>query len=282
MPRYHGITNKTLDRRVVDAGAVYKNYGIPVRTLTLDSVIATDAIVVNGVTLTGVSADPQTNEFLIGVDDSATATNLAAVIAGLDNIASAVAVAAVITVTGKNGKKLDITTADTTITIATNGLTNTLIGATRDGNTFTVETEYRQIALDGAKGPVEGGEDITSVTAKIAAKFVEISTDLIKMSLPGSTATDYPTETPTHDEIRRSVQIALSDYLANVVIIGRVSGSQEPIICGVENAISLAGVELGMVDNDEAGITLEFTAHFDPLDLDKEPWFVRFPKESAA
>jgi hypothetical protein len=186
MARYHGITENTYKRFVVDAGAVYKNYG--------------------------------------------------------ETVGEA------------------------------------LIGATRDGSTFTIETEYRQIAVDGAKGPVKGGQDITSVVAKISAKFIELSTDLIKTALPGSASADHPEVTPTHDEITRALQIALTDYLTNVAIVGRVSGSNEPIICGIKNALALGGFELAQVDNDEAGITVEFTAHFDPADLDKEPWFIRFPK----
>lgn len=276
--RYHGITENTYKRFVVDAGAVYKNYGIPVRTVTLGTVIATDVLVINGITLSGVAASPVGNQFLIGVSPAATATNLAAVIDAMDSITAA-AVDNVITITGLNGISLDVTTPDTTMTIATNSNTNTLIGATRDGNTFTIETEYRDSRLDGAKGRVKGSEDITSVEAKISAKFVEISTDLIKMALPGSAAADHPTSTPTHDEIRRSLQIALTDYITNVVMVGRVSGSAEPIIVGIENALSLGGFELAEVDNDEAGITVEFTAHFDPADLDKEPWFIRWPQD---
>jgi hypothetical protein len=279
LTRYHGITDKTYKRFVVDAGAVYKNYGVPVRTITLNTVIAGDKLVVNGITLTGVSANPVGNDFLVGVSDTATATNLASVILKILGVASAVATDKVITVTGKTGAELNITTPDTTITITSNGNSNTLIGATRDGNTFTIETEYRQIGLDGAKGPVKGGEDISTVSAKISAKFVEISTDLIKTALPGSTVADYPTTNPTHDEIRRSLEIALTDYVSNVVMVGRVSGSGEPIICGIENALSLGGFELAEADNDESGITLEMTAHFDPNDLDKEPWFIRWPKD---
>jgi hypothetical protein len=277
--RYHGVTENTYKRFVVDAGAVYKNYGIPVRTVTLNTVIAGNKLVVNGITMTGVAASPVGTDFLIGVSDDATATNLAAVIDAMDSI-TAVAVAKVITITGLNGISLDVTTPNApTMAITTNNNTNTLLGATRDGNTFTIETEYRQIALDGAKGPVKGGQDITAVVAKISAKFVEISTDLIKMALPGSAAADHPTVTPTHDEIRRTLQIALTDYITNVVMVGRVSGSGEPIVVGIENALALGGFELAEVDNDEAGITIELTAHFDPTNLDAEPWFIRWPQD---
>mgnify|MGYP001014075690 FL=1 len=186
MPRYHGITSETYKRFVVDAGAVYKNYG-------------------------------ETNE--------------------------------------------------------------SLIGATRDGSTFTLEREIREMPVDGAKGPVKGSRRITKVAVKITAKFVEFTTDIIKMAIPGTTSTDYPELEPTHDEIRAALQIALTDYIDNIALVGEKSGTNEPMIFLIENALSDGGFEVGTVDNDESGMTIQFTAHFDPADLDKEPWFIRNPKE---
>ena len=101
----------------------------------------------------------------------------------------------------------------------------TLLGATRGGNTFTLETEYKDMAVDGAKGPVKGGRRITKVTAKLVCNFVEIKTDILQLTLPGSSEADHPTETPTHDQITRALQIALTDYNDSIALIGQVSGS---------------------------------------------------------
>ena len=149
-----------------------------------------------------------------------------------------------------------------------------LIGATRDGSTFTIETEIREMPVDGAKGPVKGLRRKTSVVARISAKFIEFTTDLLKTALPGAESTDNL----THEEIRRALQITLADYAENIALIGEKSGSSEPIILGIENALADGGFEVGMVDDDEAGITIQFTAHFDPANLDQEPWFIRNPK----
>src|SRR5690606_38826649 len=156
-----------------------------------------------------------------------------------------------------------------------------LIGATRDGNTFTIEQEIREIPVDGQKGPVKGFRRVTRVTARITANFVEFTTDILKLALPGSTVIDYPEIEPTHDEIKRALQIALSDYHKNIVIVGNKSGTNEPIICGIKNALADGNFEVSESDGEEATISIQFTAHFDPENLDEEPWFIRNPKEEV-
>lgn len=150
----------------------------------------------------------------------------------------------------------------------------TLLGATRDGNTFNVEREMRTPELDGAKGPVKGLPRLGTETAKITAKFAEFTTELIQAALPGTEVTDKL----THDEIRSIGKIALSDYCDNIVIVGEKAGSKEPVICGVENALSTGGFDLSFVDDDESGFTIEFTGHYEMDDLTKPPWFIRNPK----
>lgn len=93
-------------------------------TFTLTSVIATDAISINGVTFTGVASGAGANQFNIGVSDTATATNLAAsinasVTALVAGYVTAAAVGTVVTVTstfyGLSGNQTTIASADGTI-----------------------------------------------------------------------------------------------------------------------------------------------------------------------
>ena len=89
-----------------------------VQTITLASVVATDAVVVAGTTFTCVASGATGNEFNVGVDDTATAVNLAAKIDALANI-TATSDAAVVTVTSTvPGIGVVISTDDTTISIA--------------------------------------------------------------------------------------------------------------------------------------------------------------------
>lgn len=153
----------------------------------------------------------------------------------------------------------------------------TLLGATRGGSTFTVETEYKEMAVDGAKGPVKGSRRITKVTAKIVANFIEFSTDLLKLALPGSSEA---MSGATHDEITRALQIAAANYKSNIAIIGEVAGTSEPIVCGIKNALADGNLEIAFADNEESIAAVQFTGHFDPASLDAEPWFIRYPHDS--
>ena len=99
-------------------GATVKATG----TLTLASVVATDAFAIGGTTLTGVAAAPTTSQFLIGADDEETAQNIAAAIALNPTIAALVTASAsaeVVTVTavaaGTAGNAITLTSADATI-----------------------------------------------------------------------------------------------------------------------------------------------------------------------
>ncbi|MBN1604622.1 MAG: hypothetical protein JW915_23640 [Chitinispirillaceae bacterium] len=153
------------------------------------------------------------------------------------------------------------------------------LGATRGGSTFTIETEYKDMKFDGAKGFVKGSRRITNVKAILTVNFVEYSSDLLLLALTGAESADYP-ESPaikTHDEIIRSLQIALTNYLTDITILGEVAENNNPVVLGIMNPIVDGNFEMAFVDNEEAGLTITFTAHFDPADLETEPWFVRFP-----
>lgn len=158
-----------------------------------------------------------------------------------------------------------------------------LLGATRGGNTFTVEQEIKIIEVDGSKGPLKGARRIIESTAKIKANLLELTTANIMIAIAGATATNFTdiTSAPatnTHDEIKRVRNLSDIDYIKNIAIVGKVSGSAENIICLVYNALADEGLELAFEDKEEGVLEVTFTAHFDPADLDTEPWAIRFPK----
>lgn len=118
--------NKDANDSVAARALVLEAALTSVLTITLDTVIATDVVAVNGVTLTFVAADPGENEVLVGADDEATAINLAAKIDALANI-TATSDADVVTVTSTvPGVYLAVTTSDTTMVIAPAGTANVM------------------------------------------------------------------------------------------------------------------------------------------------------------
>lgn len=153
-----------------------------------------------------------------------------------------------------------------------------IIGATTGGNTYTIETEYRDMPVDGAKGFVKGGRRIIRVNVKLVANFVEWSTDLLKTMIPGSSEA----LSSEHDVITRSLQISDADFLSNVVIVGEVSdiSTTLPGILMVQNALVDSNFEAALVDSDESKLQVTFTGHFSPADLDTEPWKIMWPHDS--
>ena len=153
-----------------------------------------------------------------------------------------------------------------------------LLGATRGGNIFLVEQDIKNMPVDGARGPMKGSRRAIEIRPRITANLLEIDTAALLKILPGSVATDYPsTIAKTHDSIKRIRDIIEGDYLTNVAIVGEISGADEAVICMVKEALSDENMSLSTVDKDEGVIAITFTGHFDPNNLDEEPWEIRFP-----
>ena len=153
-----------------------------------------------------------------------------------------------------------------------------ILGATEGGNTFTVEREIREMPMDGVRGKVKGLRRIISENAKLTVRMKEMSADNIMLALAGAGKFDYPsTEDKTHDEIRSIGAIGDSDYRDNVALVAKLSGSSTPVVCIIENALSDGNFEVGGKDKEEAVIPVEFSAHYDPEDMDTVPYAIRYP-----
>lgn len=114
-------------------------------TFTLATVIATDAVSINGVTFTCVASGAGANQFNVGASDTLTAANLAAAInasvtalvAGYVTASSATNVVTVSsTVYGLAGNQTLIASADGTITASGAALTGGAVDATASTLTF--------------------------------------------------------------------------------------------------------------------------------------------------
>ena len=174
----------------------------------------------------------------------------------------------------------------------------TILGATRGGSEFNVETEYKQVEVDGAPGPVVGDQRIVSVTATLTANFIEMSRQLLAMAVPGvetvgnSAQINTPMNNPYDEagilidnvnyyEIKRKLEKTLPNfrYFDNIVIAAELSGSKRPVICGIKNAIANSNLQLSFADKDESVLAITFRGSFDPNDLTEEPWFIRYPED---
>jgi len=87
----------------------------------------------------------------------------------------------------------------------------------------------------------------------------------------------YEIDTPGDHTVITGGEIGDTDYIDNVAIVGNVSGKTNPVICMVKNALADTGFSLATAPRDEAVPAIVFTGHYDPSDLDTEPWEIRWP-----
>lgn len=161
------------------------------------------------------------------------------------------------------------------------------LGATRGGNTFTIEQEVRDMEIDGLPGPMMGARRIINVVPTIEANLLELGTENLKLAIPGSDSEDFtqpPAIAASHDRIFRNRTIQVTDYVTNVALVGQVLGQDARAIFIIKNGLSTENLELGLSDEDEGVQTLTIQGHFNAADLDatgsaEEPWEIRWPKE---
>lgn len=151
-----------------------------------------------------------------------------------------------------------------------------VIGATQGGGSFSAVPTVRRIEIDGVKGAAKGLEALDEWVVTITANVKEVSAESIALALASSTSA--PAEQPSgYTKITANNEIKLDDYLENITWIGRLSGSQTPVIIVVKNALNTNGLSLTMADKSEGVIALTFTGHYDPAELDTPPFEIYYP-----
>lgn len=154
----------------------------------------------------------------------------------------------------------------------------TLIGATSGGNTFRVEVTWFDPRPDGALGPIKGLRRKIREEARLEARLVELTKENFLLAFAGASSTAYPETTPTHDLITPAREVPDTAY-ADIALVGEVSGSAEPIIVVLLNALSVEIGELAFgTGEEEVVLPVTFVAHYDPASADTPPWRIYKPK----
>lgn len=155
-------------------------------------------------------------------------------------------------------------------------LTGTLIGATQGGNTLTAKPNMRNIAIDGVKSEyVKGLTVIDSWEISLATNLLEITKDTLGLALGVTTSASHDEK---YDSIKASNYILDTSYLENIAYVGKISGSNDPVIIILYNALSTEGLSLNMQDASEGKIPVTFMAHLDSDNLDNPPFEILYPK----
>ena len=156
------------------------------------------------------------------------------------------------------------------------GLTNeALIGATSGGNEFAIAVKTRDVKVDGLKGTVKGLTRIISTDVTLKVNMIELTTDIIKMALMADV--DSLTD-PEYDIITGKTEIALTDYIDNIAIVGKLSGSLKPVVIILKNALSSDGIKFSNKDAVDNILPIVFTASIDPNEPTVSPYEIRYPR----
>jgi len=169
-------------------------------------------------------------------------------------------------------KNFDIAT-DTFASAVTAGK---LLGATSGGGTFSAVPTLRKIEVDGVKGAAKGLEVIDEWVVTMTANMKEIKKEMLQAALTAGTI-DTATNAD-YDIITANNYIALTDYIDNITWIGKLSGTNDPVVVQVFNALSSGGLSLTTADKAEATLPVTFTGHYDDANLDNPPFMIYYPK----
>lgn len=165
---------------------------------------------------------------------------------------------------------VDTDTFDTAVTAGK------LLGATRGGGSFSAVPSLRSIEVDGIKGKAKGLQVIDSWEVKMSASVLEMTKDSLTRSLTASVVDT--TTNLSYDIIKGQNLIDLTDYISNITFVGTKSGTTDPVIIQVYNALNTTGLSLTTQDKGETVIAMDFEGHYDDTDLDSPPFAIYYPK----
>ena len=154
-----------------------------------------------------------------------------------------------------------------------------LLGATAGGGSFSAVPTLRRIEVDGVKGAAKGMESLDEWVITLTANVKEVTAETIKMAL--AAAQSGAAESPAnYTKITAKNEVALEDYMDNLTWVGRLSGSNDPVIIVVKNALCTNGLTISFADKSEGLIPITVTGHYALDDLETPPFEIYYPKVS--
>lgn len=159
-----------------------------------------------------------------------------------------------------------------------------LLGATQGGGTFSAVPTIRPIEIDGVKGVAKGLEVVDTWTVIMTANIKEVGVESIKLALGAAVSAELvaPATPAGYTRITAKPDIQAGDYLDNLTWVGRLSGSDKPVIIIVKNALSTNGLSITMADKSEAVIPMTVTGHYAADTLDEVPFEIYYPTPAGA
>ena len=154
-----------------------------------------------------------------------------------------------------------------------------LIGATKDGGEFSAVPTIRQVEVDGVKGRAKGLEIVDGWEVYIKANVLEVSKDALILGLCAAEEEAVTLLTNDYAHINGKADIELTDYIDNITWVGTLSGSNNPVIIQVKNALNTDGLKLTTKDKDQSVVAMTFYGQYTYSDLETPPFDIYYPDE---
>ena len=151
-----------------------------------------------------------------------------------------------------------------------------LIGATAGGGSFSAVPTLRKVEIDGIKGAAKGMQNIDEWVVTMTANVKEITADSLKLALAAAD-TKAPQSPANYTHITARNLLKDEDYLQNLTWVGRLSGTNDPVIIVVKNALATNGLTISFADKAEGVIPVTITGHYDPANMEEVPFDIYYP-----
>ena len=153
-----------------------------------------------------------------------------------------------------------------------------LIGATQGGGSFSAVPTVRQHEVDGAPTNTAGLETIDDWVVTMVANAKEVTADNLQLALGAAKSEASLSGGPEgYSKISGKSAIEDGDYKDNITWIGKLKGSQKPVMILLKKALSLNGLTLTVADKNDAVIPITLTGHYSLDDLETPPYEIFYP-----
>jgi hypothetical protein len=153
-----------------------------------------------------------------------------------------------------------------------------LLGCTAGGAKFVFKPTYRIPKADGGtKSPVRGMKFLVSWEVSMGASMLEFKKEVYQNALGASVSSVTTINTKSYTKIEGSNVLEDSSYKDNITWIGTISGSDEPVIIQIFNALNEEGLNFEPKDSEDIVCELNFVGHSTVSTLDKPPFAIYYP-----
>lgn len=106
----------------------------------------------------------------------------------------------------------------------------------------------------------------------------ETTVETLKFALTAAATDD--TTTKGYTTIIPKNGMEDEDYEDSVSFVGRLSGSNDPVVITIFNAIATSDLKINPQDGKESSIQVTLTGHYDPDDPETPPFKIYYPKKA--